>query len=69
MAICKMGSKFVTLGSKVIFLGGNIFIFFEQQNYFFGSKYGQQKLFFWAARIIFLSSKYFSYRNSKFWFN
>jgi hypothetical protein len=57
MAICKMGSKFVTLGSKVIFLDGNFFYFFEQQNYFFGSKSGQQESFFWAARIIFLSSK------------
>jgi hypothetical protein len=37
-----------------------------QQNYFFGSKSGQQELFFWAARIHILSSKYFSYRNSKF---
>ncbi len=67
-AICKMGSKFVTLGSKVIFLGGNFFIFFEQQNYFFGSKSGQQELFFWAARIYILDSKYFRHSNSKFWF-
>jgi hypothetical protein len=38
MAICKMGSKFVALGSKVIFLGGNIFIFLSKvgsRNYFF----------------------------------
>jgi hypothetical protein len=34
MAICKMGSKFVSLGSKVIFL--------SSRNYFFG----QQELFF-----------------------
>jgi hypothetical protein len=56
-----MGSKFVTLGSKVTFLGGNIFIFLS-------SKSGQQKLFFWAARIIFLSSKnsYFEQQILKF---
>jgi hypothetical protein len=57
LAICKMGSKFVTLGSKVFFFWAATFLFFEQQNYFFGSKSGLQKLFFWAARIIFLSSK------------
>jgi hypothetical protein len=74
-AICKMGSKFVTLGSKVIFLGGNIFIFLTSKITFLAAKvgsrnyfYGQQELFFWAARIHILSCKYFSYRNSKFWF-
>jgi hypothetical protein len=34
MAICKMGSKSVTLGSKVIFLGGNIFIFLSSKSLF-----------------------------------
>jgi hypothetical protein len=56
------------LWAAKLFFGRQHFYFFGQQNYFFGSKSGQQKLFFWAARIIFLSSKYFSYRNSKFWF-
>jgi hypothetical protein len=74
-AICKMGSKFVTLGSKVFFLGGNIFIFLSSKITFLAAKVGsrnyfsgQQELFFRAARIHILSSKYFSYRNSKFWF-
>jgi hypothetical protein len=63
-----MGSKFVTLGSKVTFLGGNIFIFLSSQITFLAAKVGSRNFFFWAARIHILSSKYFSYRNSKFWF-
>ncbi len=57
MAICKMGSKFVTLGSKVIFLGGNFFIFLSSKITFLAAKVGSRNYFFWAARIIFLSSK------------
>jgi hypothetical protein len=68
MAICKMGSK-------VFFLGGNFFIFLSSKIAFLAAKvgsknhfFGQQELFFLAARIYILGSKYFSYRNWKFWF-
>jgi hypothetical protein len=46
MAICKMGSKFVTLGSKVIFLGGNIFIFLSSKITFLAAKVGSRNYFF-----------------------
>jgi hypothetical protein len=50
----------------MLFFGRQLFNFFEQQNYFFGSKSGQQELFFWAARIIFLSSKNLYFRQQIF---
>jgi hypothetical protein len=53
MAICKMGSKFVTLGSKVIFLGGNIFIFLSSKITFLAAKVGSRNYFFGQQEIFF----------------
>jgi hypothetical protein len=53
LAICKMGSKFVTLGSKVIFLGGNIFIFLSSKITFLAAKVGSRKYFFEQQEFIF----------------
>jgi hypothetical protein len=54
-----MSSKFVTLGSKVFFLSGNIFIFLGRKITFLAAKVGsrnyffeQQEFIFWAANIL-----------------
>jgi hypothetical protein len=53
MAICKMGSKFVTLGSKVIFSGGNFFIFFSSKITFLAAKVGSKNHFFGQPELFF----------------
>jgi hypothetical protein len=53
LAICKMGSKFVTLGSKVIFLGGNIFIFLSSKITFLAAKVGSRNYFFGQQELFF----------------
>jgi hypothetical protein len=52
-AICKMGSKSVTLGSKVIFLGGNIFIFLSSKITFLAAKVGSRNYFFRQQELFF----------------
>jgi hypothetical protein len=41
-----MGSKFVTLGSKDTFLGGNIFIFLSSKITLLAAKVGSRNYFF-----------------------
>jgi hypothetical protein len=48
-----MGSKFVTLDSKVIFLGGNIFIFLSSKITFLAAKVGSRNYFFEQQEFIF----------------
>ncbi len=66
-AICKVGSKLVTLGSKVIFLGGNFFIFLSSKITFLAAKVGsrnyffeQQEFIFWEANILVIEIRHFS---------
>jgi hypothetical protein len=48
-----MGSKFITLGSKITFLAAKV----GSKNYFFG----QQKFIFWGANIFILVNKNFGF--------
>jgi hypothetical protein len=60
MAICKMGSKFVTLGSKVIFWAATFLFFWAAKLLFW-----QQK---WAAGIIFFCGKNYFFEQQEFIF-
>jgi hypothetical protein len=52
-----MGSKFVTLGSKVFFfLSGNIFIFLGSKITFLAAKVGSRNYFFGQQKFIFLAA-------------
>jgi hypothetical protein len=48
-----VGSKFVTLGRKVIFLGGNFFIFLSSKITFLAAKVGSRNYFFGQQELFF----------------
>jgi hypothetical protein len=52
LAICKMGSKFVTLGSKVIFWAAT-FLFFSSKITFLAAKVSSRKYFFGQQELFF----------------